>query len=276
MRLAVCSPPPPGGTPLRSPSHAPQARPSGAARGRKVRATEAATTDGATFTPPLHSASQPGDGSANLKVAVDIDEVLGHFVPQLNKYVHDEYGESYGVEHYLQYDFKTVWGCDQDESNARVHSFFESHHFVKIPAVAGALHTLTRMKASGRIELEIVTSRQHVIEDDTREWIDMHFDGIFEAVHFGNHWAMSGPSRKKSEICADIGAEVLIDDNVGYAMDCAQAGMRVLLFDFEGSYPWSKPATPLHENVTVVHSWQEVEMVLNKLSIEKAAAAGEP
>jgi hypothetical protein len=37
-----------------------------------------------------------------------------------------------------------------------------------------------------------------------------------------------------------IGAHVLIDDNVGYALDCADAGIHVLLYDWEGSYPWSK------------------------------------
>lgn len=37
-----------------------------------------------------------------------------------------------------------------------------------------------------------------------------------------------------------IDAHVLIDDNVGYAMDCADAGINVLLYDWEDSYPWSK------------------------------------
>jgi hypothetical protein len=37
-----------------------------------------------------------------------------------------------------------------------------------------------------------------------------------------------------------IGADVLIDDNVGYALDCANAGIQVLLYDWEDSYPWSK------------------------------------
>jgi hypothetical protein len=40
--------------------------------------------------------------------------------------------------------------------------------------------------------------------------------------------------------CRTIDAHVLIDDNVGYAMDCADAGINVLLYDWEESYPWSK------------------------------------
>ena len=43
-------------------------------------------------------------------------------------------------------------------------------------------------------------------------------------VHFGNHFALEGKSRKKSEICAAIGAQVLIDDNPTYAKECAEVG----------------------------------------------------
>lgn len=41
-------------------------------------------------------------------------------------------------------------------------------------------------------------------------------------------------------MCRSIGADVLIDDNVGYALDCANTGIQVLLYDWEDSYPWSK------------------------------------
>lgn len=43
-------------------------------------------------------------------------------------------------------------------------------------------------------------------------------------------------------LCRDIGASVLIDDNPRYAVECATAGMHVLLYDWENSYPWSKTA----------------------------------
>lgn len=41
-------------------------------------------------------------------------------------------------------------------------------------------------------------------------------------------------------MCRQIGADVLIDDNPTYAYDCAQHGINVLLYDWEGAYPWSK------------------------------------
>jgi hypothetical protein len=62
-------------------------------------------------------------------------------------------------------------------------------------------------------------------------------------------WGSNGPCSMSMRLtgvlvalppCRSIGADVLIDDNVGYAMDCADAGIQVLLFDWEHSYPWSK------------------------------------
>lgn len=47
----------------------------------------------------------------------------------------------------------------------------------------------------------VVTSRQHVIQDVTLEWIDRHYAGLFQEVYFGNHFALAGTSRKKSDIC---------------------------------------------------------------------------
>ncbi len=43
-------------------------------------------------------------------------------------------------------------------------------------------------------------------------------------------------------MCRDIGATVLIDDNPRYAVECASAGIDVLLYDWNDSYPWSKTA----------------------------------
>ena len=43
-------------------------------------------------------------------------------------------------------------------------------------------------------------------------------------------------------VCRDIGATVLIDDNPRYAMECAAAGIDVLLYDWNNSYPWGKTA----------------------------------
>ena len=42
--------------------------------------------------------------------------------------------------------------------------------------------------------------------------------------------------------CRELGVDVLIDDNPVYAVECAQAGINVLLYDWQLTYPWSKTA----------------------------------
>lgn len=56
-----------------------------------------------------------------------------------------------------------------------------------------------RTKLIGTVYLK--RSRQNAIKDHTIEWIEKHYPGIFREIHFGNHFALDGESRPKSEIC---------------------------------------------------------------------------
>ncbi|CAI7841651.1 unnamed protein product [Closterium sp. NIES-54] len=198
-------------------------------------------------------------------------------------------------------------------------------------------------------------SRQHVIREPTLEWLDNHFPGVFSSVHFGNHFALEGTPRPKSEMCrtpwsavcsplpfhpllihafplffsthpslslshhqragcggadrrqpavrhgvrranlfsrcmsqchpsfppparpslpstSELGAEVLIDDNPRYAMECAEHGIQVLLFDWLLQYPWSKTAGggPHHELIERVRDWGEVEVAVRHMAVDRA------
>ena len=67
-------------------------------------------------------------------------------------------------------------------------------------------------------------------------------------------------------VSRSLGAKVLIDDNPRYAIECAEVGIHVLLFDYENSYPWCKTdSVNQHPLVTKVHNWEEVEQHLNTL-----------
>ncbi|KAL5572272.1 hypothetical protein UlMin_021869 [Ulmus minor] len=195
-------------------------------------------------------------------VAVDVDEVLGNFVSALNRFIADRYSLNHSVSEYHVYEFFKIWNCSRDEADIRVHEFFKTSYFKTgihpIPGALEALHNLSRI-----YDLSVVTSRQNAIKDHTIKWIEKHYPGLFQEIHFGNHFALDGISRSKSEICRSLGAKVLIDDNPRYAIECAEVGIRVLLFDYENSYPWCKTGSinqrPL---VTKVHNWEEVEQQL--------------
>uniref|UniRef100_A0ACD5YJZ9 Uncharacterized protein n=1 Tax=Avena sativa TaxID=4498 RepID=A0ACD5YJZ9_AVESA len=200
--------------------------------------------------------------SNKMIVAVDVDEVLCRFLATLNRFVADRYSWNHSVSDYHVYEFFKVWNCSPEKANSLVHEFYGSHYFQNgIHPIPGALDALQNL--SSFCTLSVVTSRQNAIKDQTLEWIEKHYPAIFEQIHFGNHFALQGPSKPKSEICRSFGAQVLIDDNPRYALECAEAGMKVLLFDYHNSYPWCKTgADQSHPLVTKVHSWQEVEQKL--------------
>ncbi|KAE9609955.1 hypothetical protein Lal_00006861 [Lupinus albus] len=202
-----------------------------------------------------------------LAVAVDVDEVLGNFVSALNKFIADRYSSQYSVSEYHVYEFFKIWNCSRDEADFRVHEFFKTPYFKSgihpLPGAQLALQKLSRF-----CNLSVVTSRQNVIKDHTIEWIEKNYPGLFHEIHFGNHFALDGVSRPKSEICRSLNAKVLIDDNPRYAMECAESGIRVLLFDYEDSYPWSKDeSVDKHPLVTKVKNWEEVEQQLMSLIV---------
>jgi len=181
-----------------------------------------------------------------------------------------------------------VWQCSPEEANRRVGAFYASDHFRRDGGIAplpGAREALARLKGAG-CRLVVVTSRQNAIRDVTHEWIDTHYAGLFSdgalkeliasivenrssrpplslsaaaPVLHGNHYSADGsPALPKSVLCAKVGAELLVDDNCVYAQECADAGIRVLHFNHQGRYPWSKGLPP-HRLITPCESWEEVE-----------------
>ncbi|XP_020578886.1 uncharacterized protein LOC110023693 [Phalaenopsis equestris] len=195
-------------------------------------------------------------------VAVDIDEVLGSFLSPLNKFITDHYGLDHDVSEYHVYEFFRIWNCSRAEADMRVHEFYNSPYFrFGIDPIPGSQKVLRNLSAF--CSLSIVTSRQNVIKEKTFDWIEKHYAGIFKEIQFGNHFALNGKSRPKSDICRSVGAEVLIDDNPKYAFECAEAGIKVLLFDYHNTYPWCKHVhADSHSLITKVYSWEEVEQYL--------------
>ena len=84
------------------------------------------------------------------------------------------------------------------KARGKLLAIFQDWHLA--PAYcAGAYHSLQRLR--GSCDLVVVTSRQHCIRQPTLAWVQEHFPDVFREVHFGNHWALEGKSKAKSEIC---------------------------------------------------------------------------
>lgn len=214
-------------------------------------------------------ALRPSD-ERRVTVAVDVDEVLAHFLPALIEYHNTEHGTELELSDFHSYRFSDVWGGSSEETIRKVHHFFESVWFHEMPVVRGARATLERHMDS--FNYVVVTSRQHSIERQTRLWLQRNFPGLFSDILFGNHYGLTGKKRSKPELCRSVGAQLLIDDNISYARECAASGMRVIMFDWDRQYRYSAydpDEDPLPDTVLHVHSWGAVGEELGRFAGER-------
>ena len=116
-------------------------------------------------------------------------------------------------------------------------------------------------KLNKKHEIIIVTSRTKAKEEKTRKWIKRFINCAEEIFFIRKNY--SEKPKTKAEICKEINADILIEDNLTYAKSCAENGIKVLLFN----YPWNQ-ARRLHPLIKRVRSWKEVLKVIEETCSE--------
>ena len=167
-------------------------------------------------------------------LALDIDEVLAGFVPALCAWHNDAYGTAVTPADFTSYHFNSALGGTDEETVAKVYQFFETPFFTeRMPLVPGAVDAVAQLRRAG-FKLVCVTSRQFVIAEQTRAWLDATFGaGAIEDVLFGNHWVpeaatpdatAAGVTKiSKPDMVREVGAVALVDDSCKYMRQCCAA-----------------------------------------------------
>ena len=78
------------------------------------------------------------------------------------------------------------------------------------------------------------------------------FDDLFEGVYFTDDYIESGVAISKGELCARLGATLLIDDNPDFCDSAKECGIETILF---GNYGWQKSRAG---NFKLCRSWDEL------------------
>ncbi|KAI8612057.1 HAD-like domain-containing protein [Chytriomyces sp. MP71] len=201
-------------------------------------------------------------------LAVDMDEVLCGTCQAMVDFHNGHYATRLRVSDFSSYCYEDVWGGTREEAIAKVREFYASDHFSeRMQRIPGALEALTMLK--NKYDLVIVTARQEFVKPDTHKFVDDNYPGIFKEIHFANHFLTAEEekrmvSKSKSDLLHEVGSDILIDDSLHHAFECASKGKRVFLFDHEGCYPWNKlpEDTSLPDNVTRVHEWKDIVTAL--------------
>ena len=190
-------------------------------------------------------------------IAVDIDDVLAVHVDALLEFSNktwgtnltlDDYDEHWGVMWKLEHDIKTT--------EKRAHTFFDSGAFSRLRHFTEAIPVLKTLKSS--YKLILITSRRQRLLEETTQWINAFFPGIFEETHYAGIWEDTKDNRHtatKADLCKELKVEYLIDDQLKHCLAAAEIDVQSLLF---GNYKWNQ-AKKLPKNVVRVTDWQAVK-----------------
>ena len=189
-------------------------------------------------------------------IAVDIDDVLSRSAEGFIAFSNERWGMSLKPEDY-QEEWAVVWGVPLDEALERSIEFHASGTVGNYQPNEAALPVLKKLAKT--YNLVAVTSRRRLLQPETDAWMGRHFPGIFQELHYAGIWdelpkdqVMRALKHTKAELCREIGADYLIDDQIKHCIGAAEAGVQALLFGASGG-------TKTPTDVTPVADWSGVE-----------------
>jgi len=171
-------------------------------------------------------------------VAIDVDDVLAdsreRFRQEINvRHQLDLQPAHYAVPGEYWGYYERIWrelgiyeSLALDDINASM-----KHHVLPHADAPAVLKRLSR-----DYDLVVVTARREKWQQLTRDWLERHFPDTFCDIHFAgntNHTTHV----TKGDMCAEVGAQWLIDDHVQHCRDAAERGVTPLLF---GDYGWQQ------------------------------------
>lgn len=190
-------------------------------------------------------------------IAIDIDDVLSLNAAGLSSFSNKRWGLSTTPDAYTE-AWAEFWGVPLERAVEMANEFHASGAVYYYDHIKKSLPVLRKLKT--KYSLIVVTSRRKSIKDHTDKWLSERFPGIFDAIHYAGIWDVNEITeyklkQTKAELCRELGASYLIDDQAKHCVAAQEAGIQALLF---GDYTWNR-CEEIPENVVRVKSWQEVQ-----------------
>lgn len=188
---------------------------------------------------------------------VDLDEVLAETVDEVLKYhnymvkgqpifrndISDYYISNIPKYNLIKEDAITFFG-----------NVLTSPARENILPVQWAKEKLQEFKKQWR-SIVVVTARREEISEYTKHWLDRFYPWLIDDVLFANHF--SANEIPKSTLCKHHWIEIMIEDNLDFAIELAKFWITVFLLD----KPWnSNYNKSQHLWVQKVSNWSEISL----------------
>lgn len=190
----------------------------------------------------------------NNRIAIDLDEVLaGTFEIALDYHKKKWYLHHLQFEDLIDHEWRridNVW-IDKENRYAIWREFLSSDLMLNANPINWSIETIQELLEKW-IELHIITARPNHLYEFTNLWINKHFKEKFSWVHFST--TPENIRIPKFEICKNLWINLIIEDNIDYAMEFADNDIKVIILE----KPWNKNRVENHNNIIRVKNWEEI------------------
>ncbi len=183
-------------------------------------------------------------------VAIDLDDTLSATTKGVVAYASKLLATPMKLGDITSSAYWQSYGVDDQRAIDIVHGY-NLGGFPGLRPLVGAPAIVQQL--AKKYELHVVTSRDPVSRDVTVRWLDQYFPGAFREVIFAGNQFVSTTVQTKANLCADLGADLLVDDSLPHLIGCLDQGMTAVLF---GDYPWTPLETP--SGIVRAKTWQSI------------------
>ncbi len=194
-------------------------------------------------------------------IAIDIDDVVANSIARVREWANEKTGRVIEPHHYHTDDeywnyYNSIW-LRHGVADQLVFEDYMTELDVdqsKIKTHVNAKEAILKLREN--YELVFITSRPPSMKDSTRRWLDENIDTSIP-LYLAVNPLSNQTAKSKGELCIELGAGLLIDDNVDNCNSALDAGVGAILF---GDYGWNKNAP---ETMQRGADWNEVLELLD-------------
>jgi len=189
-------------------------------------------------------------------IAVDIDDTIVESLDAIRQKANEYSGTNLSLEDYNTKGeywgyYEKIWEQHGMADELDIMQICEDLHdnqsnIPLLPGAEFAVHELSK-----RFVIILITARDPKWESATTEWLKDQFGSIAPRVYFSqSHQDIS--RKNKGQICIELGAQWLIDDNVQHCITAMDEGVEAILY---GEYGWQ---SNVPTELTKCKDWQSV------------------
>jgi len=167
-------------------------------------------------------------------IAVDIDEVLVPFLPALGRFYTRKTNIKTKFPQKYSYHYAPLFNITENESSELVREFYESSFHANLRPIKNSKEIILNLSENNTIVA--VTGRQSYARDPTEKLLENIFKDCISDIIYCDHF--TDKSVSKGDVCKNINAQLLIDDNKQACLDCLSMSIPAINFVGSPVYPW--------------------------------------